>query len=366
MATNTYQKVEYFKVSNSKVKTYRNCQKSYEFKYMNKLTPIYKSMALVRGELVHSMIEDSLLGIPAERSFEERLSQKLRYAAISSLPSVQSREDVDNIICGKTQLSEEDSEGVSSTIASFLQSEEFEEVKMALPIMEGYFDYYKNDQYKPYYYKDKCSEVHVEMPIKSNVILEGYIDMLVTDQYGEVWIMDHKTHGKVPTGLIKSNMQQGVFYYTLAKYLGIPVKGVIWNYIVWKLPSEPELLKSGELSRRKNINSTWSTYRRVINQYGLNEEDYSDMKAILDGNEARFYTRQADVYPQAMVDQVMKDLKKSVEEMMYFETRGNGIRNLSYSCGTCSFKDLCYEQLCGHSLDEIIKDRYLKKVSLDI
>lgn len=359
-------KVEYFKVSNSKLKTYRGCQKAYEFKYLNKLTPIYKSMALVRGELVHSMIEDNLLGIPVETSFENRLSEKLRYAAISTLPSVSSREDVENILSGKVDLSSDDKAEVSATIASFLQSEEFDEVKMALPIMEGYFEYYKNDQYKPYYYKDQCSEIHVEMPIKSDVILEGYIDMLVTDQYGEVWIMDHKTHGKVPTGLIKSNLQQGVLYYMLAKYLGIPVKGVIWNYIVWNLPTVPELLKSGELSKRKNIKSTWPVYQKAIRDNGLNEEDYLDMKAILDGNEAQFYTRQADVYPQAMVDQVKRDLRKTVEEMMYFESRGNGIRNLAFGCGSCNFKDLCYEQLCGHSLDEIIKDRYLQKVSLDV
>lgn len=355
----------YFRVSNSKLKTYRGCQKAYEFKYIDKLTPIYKSMALVRGELVHSMIEDSLKGIKAQDSFEARLSEKLRYAAIATLPSVGSKEDIDNILTGKVKLSQEDKAEVAATIATFLQSEEFEEVKIALPIMEGYFDYYKDDKYKPYYYKDKCSEIHVEMPIKSNVILEGYIDMLVTDQYREVWIMDHKTHGKVPTGLIKSNLQQGVLYYVLAKYLGIPVKGVIWNYIVWKLPTEPELLKTGELTRRRSLSTTWAAYERAIKANGLNVEDYRDMKAILDGNEAKFYTRQADVYPQAMADQVMKDLRKSVDEMMYFESRKNGVRNLSYSCGTCNYRDVCYEQLCGHNLDEIIKDRYLKKENLE-
>lgn len=358
--------VEYFKVSNSKLKTYRGCQKAYEFKYIDKLTPIYKGMALVRGELVHSMIEDHLAGIPVEKSFEDRLSEKLRFAAISSLPSISSREEVENIISGKKELSEQEKGEVSATITSFLQSEEFEEVKMALPIMEGYFEYYKNDKYKPYYFKDECSEIHVEMPIKSNVILEGYIDMLVTDQYGEVWVMDHKTKNKVSTGIIKPNLQQGVLYYTMAKYLGIPVKGVIWNNIIWSLPTKPELLKSGELSKRKNINSTWTVYKQAIEEYGLDEDDYSDMKAILDGNEARFYNRSTDVYPQAMVDQVMKDLKKSVEEMMYFETRKNGVRNLSFSCGSCNFKDICYEQLCGHDTTDLIKDRYLQKQNLDI
>lgn len=358
--------VEYFKVSNSKLKTYRGCQKAYEFKYIDKLTPIYKGMALVRGELVHSMIEDNLAGIPVEKSFEDRLSEKLRFAAISSLPSVSSREDVENIISGKKELSEQEKEEVSATVTSFLQSEEFEEVKMALPIMEGYFEYYKNDKYKPYYFKDECSEIHVEMPIKSNVILEGYIDMLVTDQYGEVWVMDHKTKNKVSTGIIKPNLQQGVLYYTMAKYLGIPVKGVIWNNIIWSLPTKPELLKSGELSKRKNINSTWTVYKQAIKEYGLDEDDYSDMKAILDGNEARFYNRSTDVYPQAMVDQVMKDLKKSVEEMIYFETRKNGVRNLSFSCGSCNFKDICYEQLCGHDTTDLIRDRYLQKQNLDI
>lgn len=358
--------VEYFKVSNSKLKTYRGCQKAYEFKYIDKLTPIYKGMSLVRGELVHSMIEDHLAGLPIKESFENRLSEKLRLAAISSLPSVSSREQVDKIVSGKEKLSEADKEEVSANIASFLQSEEFDEVRMAYPIMEGYFDYYKEDKYKPYYYKDQCAEIHVEMPIKSNVVLEGYIDMLVTDQYGEVWIMDHKTKNRASTGIIKPNLQQGVLYFIMAKYLGIPVKGVIWNNIMWSLPTKPELLKSGELSKRKNINSTWKVYQETIKEYGLNEEDYLDMKAVLDGNEARFYSRTSDVYPQAMVDQVMKDLKKSVEEMMYFETRKNGVRNLSFGCGTCNYRDICYEQLCGHDLKEIIRDRYLQKESVDI
>ena len=357
---------EYFRVSNSKLKTYRGCQKAYEFKYVDKLTPIYKSMALVRGELVHTMIEDHLVGIDVKKSFEDRLSQKLREAAISILPSISSKEDVENVMSGSKELTEDEKAEVSANIASFLQSEEFEEVKLALPIMEGYFDYYKDDKYKPYYFKDQCSEIHVEMPIKSNVILEGYIDMLVTDQYGEIWIMDHKTKSKMATGIIKPNLQQGVLYYALAKYLGIPVKGVIWNNILWNLPTKPELLKSGELSRRKNINSTWKVYSEAIKEYGLDEDDYSDMKAILDGNEARFYNRSSDVYPQAMVDQVMKDLRKSVDEMMYFETRKNGIRNLSFNCGSCNFRDICYEQLCGHDLKEIIQDRYLQKQPVDI
>src|SRR5690606_5418207 len=41
----------------SKIKTWRNCRKAYDYKYIQKLTKKYKPMPFLRGDIIHQMLE---------------------------------------------------------------------------------------------------------------------------------------------------------------------------------------------------------------------------------------------------------------------------------------------------------------------
>src|SRR5690606_22681189 len=104
-----------------------------------------------------------------------------------------------------------------------------------------------------------------------------------------------------------SDIQSMIYVKLAPKYLGFPQPdGVAWNYILKKPPGVPELLKSGELSKRK-IMTTPEIYMAEIKRHKLDPKDYADILKQLEENEDKFFHRAYLPVNQKIMDTIYNE-----------------------------------------------------------
>ena len=145
-------------ISHSKIQTWRRCKRKYHYKYTEKLETTRKGLPLVRGGIIHDLLD-------------ERANQK------------DWREKLDEIEEENGRMFDEEIEIYGDIIGDCGR------------IMEGYERHYGNsivkDSLKPMKLKgfDTFSEFEFEVELESDVIFVGIIDMIVKDSEKRVWIL---------------------------------------------------------------------------------------------------------------------------------------------------------------------------------
>lgn len=104
------------------------------------------------------------------------------------------------------------------------------------------------------------------------VYYQGRIDLIIEDiETGKYWIVDHKTAAQFgSTKWFDMDTQTRSYCWAIKKMLGIDVEGVMFNRLRKKVPSQPTVLKSGELSRSMSQSTTPALYRAAAARLGLN------------------------------------------------------------------------------------------------
>lgn len=311
-------------LSQSGLKTWRNCHKLYDFKYIQNLEKVVKNTNLTRGSIVHAMIEAKANGEDPWEKFDQLINEE------------------------RSKVFTE-------------EYDEFEEMAETIEaIMEGYFAHYKEDDQTPVKINNQSAEHEFKLPLipEENIFFKGIIDMITKDDKGRLWIMDHKTHKKFPSGDIAYiNIQGALYAWGWQKVSGDKVNGIIWNYIKWKAPTTPELLKSGEMSKRANIDTTWGVYRKALLQAGLNPDDYLDMKEKLTGKEDDFFLRVYLPLNQDIINNVLEDAKQTALDIKHNAGKLKD-RNISNNCLFCDFYNLCQAQLKGLDTELMLRSEY--------
>ena len=307
-----------FEVSQSKIKTWRNCRKAYDYKYIQKLTKKHKSMPFLRGDIVHQMLEAHY-----------------------------KKEDPWSVY---NKLIEENDKLLRTHV------EEYGDLANNLKIlMKGYFKYYQNEDIKPI-------KIESEFRIKltSGIFIMGKMDMIARHQK-MLWMGEHKCHNNIPTDSVVpyNNIQSSLYVWAYNKEHNKPLDGIMWNYLLGKPLSKPLLLKDGSMSK-KAINTTWSLYRKALKENGLNPKDYYDMKERLKGNEDLIYQRKLIPTNKDIMDQIVEDATITAKEMLKYGGKDT-TRNLTKSCDYCEFKNLCLAQLKGLDDNYILKSDFKKR-----
>jgi hypothetical protein len=253
----------------------------------------------------------------------------------------------------------------------FKEEEEYFGIEeMISDIMEGYFAYYRNDDLKPVTIK-KDSEVRyaehsflVPLIEEENIYFGGIIDMIVSDSKDRVWLMDHKTHKTLPKGdLSYLNIQSNLYAWAMNQLKELPnPAGMVWNYIRWKQPSKPQLLKNGSLSKSSKIDTTWDIYKKAIREAGLDIKDYEDMKEALEGKEEDFYVRHYLPFNKHVQNAIVEDAKSTALEIKYKAGKLKD-RNITRDCSWCEFYPLCQAELKGLDTSTILKFDFKEKDS---
>lgn len=320
---------EVVKISHSRLKTWRRCQKAHHYKYYQGLRRVTKKRPLFLGSAVHSLLEGHI-----ERGNWDREMAVLR------------RE------YNKLFLEEKAELGNIPVLAE--------------QIVKGYLSYYREDGFTyPVRMRGRRTELPLDFYLTDRIRFIGFIDAYPVDAGGLSWLEDHKTCKRIPEEEMRYNDLQLLLYYWALPKVGQPKPdGILWDYLRTKEPTVPEKLKSGGISKSAKIDTTYDVYLDTVEQV-LGAEavpDYLEFAETLKGNEERFYRR---IFlpnpPQIMVDTVVEDVIKSASEILEYGPDAT-VRSMNRDCKMCDFYNLCHSEIRGLDTEYILKTEYVKEL----
>ena len=319
-------------VSHSEVDSYRRCAKRWEFKYKIGLKRKLKGVRLYKGEILHEMLNAYVKAKMTKRYKGDDPWDILdAYAEKYAAYFEEEREHYGDIIgdCGA--------------------------------IFEGYLRKYRHDPLKY-----EASEQECYFDISGKLRFAGFIDKIATDHEGRRWVVDHKFVQNIPTAEDRfSDLQLLLYVWALSnKSPDLAIDGVMWDYARSKAPTKPEVLKSGELSQRKNLDCDPHTYLKTIAENNLDPNKYIDMLAHLEGKEDTFYERVFLPKPSGhMIEEVTNDFLESAKQIQEKrKAKARCARTMNqFNCSGCEFRPVCEAEVRGLDAEFIIKSDYTQR-----
>lgn len=321
-------------ISFSEVGSYRRCPKAWEYRYLKRIKRRFKGVRLLRGEILHEMLN-------------AYVNQRIIKGYTGNDPW-----DVLDEYADKFGAYFEEEKDMHGDIIGDCGT-----------IFEGYLRKYRRD---PLTYE--ASEIKIEIDLSKlgsgaiNVTFIGFIDKIARDKQKRRWIIDHKFLKSIPTADDQFSELQLLLYFWA---LGMQdpkgkLDGVCWDYARAKAPTEPDVLKSGELSKRKNLDCDPYTYLKVIRRERLDAKQYVDMLEMLAGKEDTFFERVFLPKPSTdMIIEVVNDFLQTTAEIQAKRDDGRCARSMSsFNCNTCEFRQLCEAEVRGLDSDYIMKAEY--------
>lgn len=306
------------RISQSRAKSWRRCHKAHDYKHNQHLRVKAPPRPMYIGSIVHDLTDTYAKG----GSWEKKLKEHERKIKPFVREDPEAYEDV---------------------------------IPLTTTIFTNYLRKYEDDGLT-----FVESELELTYDMGDDVELILHIDKVVEDDKDRLWIMDHKCHRNIPDEKNRMSDMQLVIYPVVWNKLYPERKatGIIWDYMRTKVPTVPEVLKNGQLSKRKNIDTTHEVYLDEILKHNLNPDDYRDMLDMLRDQQDGFYERVfLPVANDTMVKTIMDDMKSTgieIKELGEVLTD----RNLGFDCNRCMFYDLCMAELRGLDSSYIRKSRY--------
>lgn len=308
-------------VSHSRIKTARRCWKKHDYRYNQRLQPKAKSSPLLRGSIIHEMID-------AMVSKKDPFAITKTYAAKY-----------------KTMFREQREEYGDTFIADIDR------------IFQAYQRMYGKDTLKY-----EATEEESRVKLMENVEFIYIIDKIAIDPEGRRWLMDHKTHKNIPDESARfSDLQLVLYVWAWNKdHPKRPIDGIIWDYIRTKPPTIPDQLKAGGLSQAKNIVTDYHTYMSEISRLRLDPKPYQGFLADLKkrGSSDFFERVRLPTPSKEMIRGVVTDVKETAEQIVVY---GNSLkaRNLTKDCcWDCDYFKLCHAELRGLDADFVRKTHF--------
>lgn len=305
-----------FKVSQSKVKTWRKCRQAYWYRYVESLRKKVKARPLTFGSLVHEMIE-------AHASSEDPF-RVLRIA--------------------------EKKQGKLFRAEYELYGNIIDDVRV---IMTDYFAHHKKDDIAYYPIDGQMAEHEFNVDIGDGIVATGKVDAFATRNRLK-WLVEHKTFGKqMPDEDARWRDLQSSVYIKIGEMLGWPrVDGLLWDYIRSKPPQSPEFLKNGQVARRA-IDTLPTKIREFVaankKQVGSHAERLMSMARQ---NETRYFRRIYVPTKPDVIGKVFADFTETAREMRDLHGKRRA-RTVDRHCSWCDYEGLCRAELRGGDVDFI-------------
>lgn len=310
------------RISQSRLKDWRACHKKHDYKWNQHLKRRMPSKPLMTGTMIHDMLDAyAKKGIKAAMKVWKQHEATLKKFV---------------------QEDPETYEGLAEKV---------------LGIFNNYIEYYEGDELT-----FEESEFEIVIDLGENMELVVHIDKVVTDEQKRLWILDHKGHKSIPGADDRMSDIQLVFYPWAwnRKFPKRQATGIIWDYLRTKVPVVPEMLKNGELSQRKNMDTTYDVYLKAIKDNKLDETNYTGMLEMLKGQANSFFERVSlPIANDHQLQVVIEDLMTTSREI---RDHGKELkdRNLNtWTCRGCMFKDLCLAELKGLDSNFIRKSKFI-------
>ena len=334
------------RLSYSAITAFRHCQQQYKYGYIDRLRPRVEAPPLELGTMLHFYLETYYKGIR-----DAVAPYGAHTAAISAM--IAKHEPICKLLAQAAMES-----GATEEAALYADM-----VHKANVLSDRY--YTTRGEHDAGAYQVLYVEEPFEITLSEGVVIAGVIDKVTRDDLGNISVWEHKSTKDVPPTSHRLRDLQTLIYAAVAEMLwGLKVESVTWNYLRTKLPEAPKLLKAktkkaqeagehGGLSRDKSADTTWHEYQKAIEQLGLEEDDYADVRE-------RLLTREMEVwYPRYVLPRVaderilFRDMVSSARHVaklhQYIERDPNFpvVRNLTRQCDWCGFNKLCTAAITG-------------------
>lgn len=310
-----------FQISHSKIKSWRVCKRQAHYRYVERLEPRKKPKPLMLGSILHSAMEERIEGgNPAEAIavYEKQYGKLFR-----------EEQELYGDILGE-----------------------------ARSIMERYSQVYTKDPLRYLKIKGRRAEHPFEIPLEKDIVLTGKLDTIVQTKEGRVWAMEHKSKKTIPDEDERFYDIQTAIYTEFPGEFGLKkFDGVLWDYLRKKIPTVPELLKKGGLSKAKNIDTIPQVYLQAILDNGLDPKDYADILQELEGREKNFFKRYYMPRSTMLGKQLVEEMVTTGRDMAK-NLGTDSTRTIDRHCNWCSFKLLCRTELLGLDADFVRKHDY--------
>lgn len=317
-------------ISNSRMKRWNHCQRSHDYRYVDKIKPRKKVRALSLGGLVHNCLE-------ARDTGEEFINVIRKYK----------KEEFDKLF-----------EEERAELGNIPQD--------ALRIMRAYVNHYKlvDEEWETI----ACEQDFMIRVPGTKIVITGKIDKIARHKKtGKVWCFEHKTMKKgLPTESFRTTDTQTAIYcwvmMMLAPYLGYhkkDVEGVMFDYLRTKPPTVPQLLKNGTMSKRKLDTDKW-TYIEALKKAGLDPADYQDHIDTIESSD--YFIRIPMAKSKAIMSCMSQLIINTAHQILKISNTPLVTRNLSYTCDRpkCEYRDLCLAEMQGLDTSSIISLYYTK------
>ena len=314
-----------FKVSQSKVKTYRKCHMAYYNKYIRQLRKKRKSRPLQFGTMIHEALERHFNGDEASEYFDD-----LRADVKAMKLFAQEREEYGDIL--------EDAED----------------------IITDYLEYWDDDDLRPIRIAKRGAEHKFEIEIMPDVIFNGKIDLIGKTKNKLRWLVEHKTYTRRPSDDDRWRNLQAVVYFRANDILGWkPLDGCLWDYVKSKPPAIPGVLNDGTLSTKK-IDTLPSKIARVIEEHDGPGQKIQPIMTMAENNRPQYFQRIHTPVNRAVADMVFDDFEHTVREMVEAEDKkkNHWPMNIDKHCSWCDYEPICRARLQGLDVDYIIEREY--------
>lgn len=336
-----------FQISLSAYQTWQQCEQKYFYRYVRRLRPHIKDIAMERGSLLHeylggfySALKEGASGEDAHQAGKIVLDdrkQMFQQAAFSAHYA-----------------------GDEETAIQFTEM-----IPSAHRLADFYYDVHGRTD------ADRFEVILVEKSyawrIAVGVRSISVIDLVLRDRETErTSLVEHKTTKNVPPSSVRIRDLQTVLYAELLLEAGIVVDSILWNYLRTKEPAKPHQNKDGKFSRAVAIDTTWKAYEAAIREAGQDPEQYADVRDRLQGREfTEFFPRyeypiiaRADLL---LHDYVVEAARMRQAVLMWRSGQTTPVRTITRNCDFCEFYRVCEAAIVGGDEESVIQLRFKEK-----
>ena len=320
---------EHYKIiSNSKQKTFRRCEKQFEFKYPMGLKPKKRVEQLEKGSWMHELLQYHYDG------HDWREAHEIRTRDFNMLFD-EEKEDIGDLPTECERL------------------------------MTNYLVHWKKEDRL---FRVVDTELDEVLTLPNGIQIRVIIDKIIEDRSGGLWVVDYKTgKNQLDPDWMLLDPQLGRYHWS-AEYMGYtPLRGVIYDEIRTKAPTLPKLLASGKrLEQRKNLQCDVYTYYREIKRLGLDVGAHAKFLRHLKSQNSQWFRRTPLPKDPPLTKRLIQETIMTAREMKRAEELGQFPRTPTKDCKwDCAYRNLCIIQLTGGDIKPLIKMNFDTREAID-